>query len=162
MGGRDDQHGFTLIELIAVIVVLAILAGVAVPRFFDVSRDAKIASVVQTFKELKSAYLSYNRDVGGWPPDNDGWYGQPLLIAPYVHGDPWEKASPVGGRWNWNNFNDGNPDVCIYSAGQPAGETQIIMTEVDRRLDDGNLSTGHFRWDSQWGGTYRFYMHARP
>ena len=35
------RQGFTLIELIAVIVVLAILAGVALPKYFDYSNQAK-------------------------------------------------------------------------------------------------------------------------
>lgn len=35
------RHGFTLIELIAVIVVLAILAGVALPKYFDYAARAK-------------------------------------------------------------------------------------------------------------------------
>lgn len=35
------HHGFTLIELIAVIVVLAILAGVALPKYFDYAARAK-------------------------------------------------------------------------------------------------------------------------
>jgi MSHA pilin protein MshA len=42
---KRDQHGFTMIELIVVIVILGILAATAMPKFIDLSSDANDAAL---------------------------------------------------------------------------------------------------------------------
>lgn len=163
--GRREP-AFTLVELIAVIVVLAILAGVAIPKYFDHSRKATTVRLITNFKTLARGYLSYYRDNGVWPPDNDGstYLGVPFYANKYFENNLWEVPPSIGGKWNWNTGLAGNnastpADVCIYSVGSPSSATQAIMTDVDAALDDGNLSTGLFVWEpGSWGGTYRYFI----
>ncbi len=50
-----QQSGFTLIELVIVIVILGLLAATALPRFINVTQDARIASVTGVAGGLRSA-----------------------------------------------------------------------------------------------------------
>ena len=50
-----QQSGFTLIELVIVIVILGLLAATALPRFIDVTHDARRASVQGVAGGLRSA-----------------------------------------------------------------------------------------------------------
>lgn len=50
---RNNEDGFTLIEIIAVLVILGILAAVAVPKFFDLQDRAKQKAVEGAIAEMK-------------------------------------------------------------------------------------------------------------
>lgn len=49
-----SNKGFTLIEIVAVLVILGILAAVAVPRFFDLQSRAREKAIYTAVSELKT------------------------------------------------------------------------------------------------------------
>ncbi len=53
------QSGFTLVEMVIVIVVLGILAAVAIPKFFDFTTDAKEAAAKGSLGAVRSAIATF-------------------------------------------------------------------------------------------------------
>ena len=77
-----NQKGFTLIELMVVIVIIGILSALAIPRMFGVSSKAKAAeapTVLSNWETLQGAYDQETGQVGaftdiGFIPPTSKWF----------------------------------------------------------------------------------------
>jgi prepilin-type N-terminal cleavage/methylation domain-containing protein len=106
---NKNRRGFTLIELIAVIVVLAILGGVALPKFFDYSSDAKEAACKGTLGGVRAGVANFyaNEAIGGTA-------AYPTLLEMQTNGTVMQEAIPEN---PYNN--DANVQAATWNAADP-------------------------------------------
>jgi len=69
-----NKKGFTLIELMIVVVIIGILAALAIPRFMQASKKAKISEAKSVVKQIYEMGLAYYEEHGGWPTSSTPGY----------------------------------------------------------------------------------------
>src|SRR5574344_1939679 len=74
MKSLKSNKGFTLIELVVVIAILGILAGIAIPRFMDATATARGAKIVADLRTIDSAIMMYNAKTGNLPDKKEALY----------------------------------------------------------------------------------------
>ena len=87
------KKGFTMIELIFVIVILGILASVAIPRLAGTRTDAEIATTVANLRTLLNDVASYYAVKGEFAEGADGVKWNEITNVPLENAD----SSVVGG-----------------------------------------------------------------
>ena len=80
---RCGQHGFTLVELLIVIVVLGILSGIAVFGVARFRQDATTSACGAELTTVQRAATAYDASTGNWPADIDA-----LVTGKYLKSAP--------------------------------------------------------------------------
>lgn len=66
------QDGFTLVELIVVVVIIGLLAALVVPKFFGKVEQSKLKSAQAQIELLGTALDQFRLDVGRYPSSSEG------------------------------------------------------------------------------------------
>ena len=133
-GIRHEQEGFTLIELMVVLVILGILAGLIVPRFMDRPEEARRTKAAIQIQAIEQALKLYKLDNGVYPSTEQGL--QALVEPPtvgrlpknYRKGGYLEKGKVPKDPWGRDFVYispglHGEFDLMSYGAdGEPGGE----------------------------------------
>lgn len=142
------RAGFTLVEVMIVALIIGLLAAIAIPSFSKARHEAQIARFCNDLRQIIGALERQALNDGVYPPDR--MPGQPPAgITNYLTRLTWTDQTCIGGLWDWDYGQMQFGCKAGVSVHQPAW-TDAQMREIDKRIDDGDLTTGHFR--SRSGG----------
>jgi general secretion pathway protein G len=69
---RNKRGGFTLVEIMVVVIVIGILAATIIPKFMGTTHDAKIATAKSNIAELESDLERFNVHLDRYPSTEEG------------------------------------------------------------------------------------------
>jgi len=143
---KKTRAGFTMVELMAVLIILGLLATVVVSNFVGSTDRARVETTKMTLKTLHNAVNNYKVDTGSFPTDDEGL--EALIKEPSSGVSGWQQDGyldslelPVDG---WNNefiyqrYGENNRPVIIsYGAdGREGGEgydADLLSTKLSSR-----------------------------
>jgi general secretion pathway protein G len=100
-GFLRDQRGFSLIELLVVIIILGLIAGLVGPRLFGRVGQSKQAAARAQIELLGAGLDQYRLDIGAYPPSGAGFAGagtksQPGQLERTLPQEAGRPARPLG------------------------------------------------------------------
>ena len=96
------RDGFTLIEILIVVVLLGVLAAIVIPMFTDSSQDANLAACMENLRLTQGAMSIYRLK-------NEKYPSQASDLSPYLQSIP---ACPMGGSYTLTLAADKYHIVC--------------------------------------------------
>lgn len=124
------QKGFSLIEIMVVVVILGILASIVVPKIMSRPEEARIVKAKQDILAVQNAMDLYKLDNGFYPSTEQGL--QALVVKPNTSPEPrdWKQylkqvpKDPWGKEYLYLNPGEhGEIDIFTYGpTGQPGGK----------------------------------------
>jgi|GEM_PF-377965 len=161
------KAGFTLVEILIVVVILGILAAIVIPQFADASETTRRSAFVTDLTQMtKQAQIFMSRhgfleDAStGVIPEAEvaSGDGSVASFGDLIPAAKWEAGPTIGGSWDTEYDNYGVTSALGVHFNGVTPKDDTYMTQIDDLVDDGDLTTGAF----QKFANDRFYWVLMP
>lgn len=128
----NKRRGFTLLEIMVVVILIGVLLAMAIPGFTAVRERSRVSAFLNDFRAVKEAINRYNLEEGTYPTGPTGEF------AEYIHPDIFTNNTVIGGNWE--------VDDTAYTFAIGVDQYQVdddVIQQIDAAVDDGNLATGN-------------------
>lgn len=124
-----------------VVVIIGLLATMAIPAINRMKRSAVSKRYLNDMRQIRDGVERYALEMGYYPPNGSASL-HPSLSGYLPDSVMRSVQTPLGGVWDWDYQQSGV--TAMISVWQfTADDLQLL--DIDRTIDDGNLSTGMFR-----------------
>ena len=113
---KQSRQGFTLVEILIVVVILGILAAIVIPQFTSASEDARASSLVSQLQTIRSQLELYQVQNNGEYPD----------LAGSDADEQWEEMTDTGDRGPYLQQTPRNP-----FGDESDGSVNVVSSEAD-------------------------------
>lgn len=140
---RSRRAGFTLVEIMVVVVIIGLLAALVGPRLIGQSDTAKITATKAQIKNIEQALELYHLNNGFFPTTDQGLIA--LIEKPTMHPEP--KNYQRGGYLNSKSVpKDAWGNDFVYMCPGEEGDYDIVSLGADGREGGEGVNSDFSNW----------------
>jgi len=125
---RSPSRGFSLVELMIVLMIVGILLRLSLPAYNNLVRNARAAQVAADFNTVRAAAFAYHAATNAWPPESGTGVVPPTLVTYLPPGFSFVKSTY---SLDWENW--------VLPAGTPQYPSTQVMLGISVSTTDSKL-----------------------